>query len=493
MKSINKIFTLILIILFSSSAFAGYDLNDNCKKAYDQIMTMRFDDAAATIADERRSNPDNLYIPFLEFYSDMVQMIITDDPQLYDKIKEDYYDYIDIMEEDETSPYYKILKSEMLFHLSLANMKYGDKFTGARNLVKSNKLCNRNVEEHPDFWLNNKMSGSFNVVFAFVPSSFQWAAKIIGLRGDRNTGIDQLKQYHKDAMSINGMSEESVLFLTLGIKYGGNDLEAYQYINSVNPKYYENPVIKYVFATLCVRAYENDRGLELAQTLDPGSFQVQFYPYDYLLGKAKLNKLDKNADVYLKRFYNNSPGKDYKKEICYKIAQYYLISNNISQYNTWKSRVEEVGNDMTDRDREAEIEAQKDYQPIPEMVKVKLLFDGGYFGEAKQILTSIPHEELTSMPYELENLYWQGRISQQTDNLTDALIFFEETLNRGKDLSYWFAADAAFQIGYIYEQERQYLSAKAYYETCLEVNDSDWEDFIEIKAEHGLIRVEVYL
>ena len=490
MKFFIKATFLFLVLFIPTLLFAEYDLNDNCKKAYKQIMTMRFDDAAVTITGEMKSNPDNLYIPFLQYYSDMVKLIITDDPQLYAKIKEDYWDYIEIMEKDEASPYFEILKSEMLFHLSLANMKYGDKFTGVRNLIKSNKLCKSNVEEFPGFWLNNKMSGTFNVIFSFIPSSFQWAARIIGLKGNHDAGIKQLNQYHEDATGIPGMAEESVLYFGLARKYGGDDMAAYEYIKNVNPHYYENPLVKYFYAVLCVRSFNNEVGLELVQSLNTGTFQVMFYPYDYLIGKAKLNRLDDDADVYLKRFYNNSPGEEYKKEICYKIAQYYLINNDKTQFEIWKNRIEDVGNDMTDRDREAEIESDQDYQPLPEMVKVQLLFEGGYFERAQLQLNDIPVSKISASPYDIEFIYWTGRLYQQTERLQEAIAIFEDIINNGEAVEYYFAADAAYQIGKIHEDSKHYSSAKRYYELCLEINDSDWEYFIKIKSERGVTRVD---
>jgi tetratricopeptide (TPR) repeat protein len=244
-----------------------------------------------------------------------------------------------------------------------------------------------------------------------------------------------------------------------------------------------------MYAVLCIRSFENDKGLELVQSLNTGSFQVRFYAYDYLVGKAKLNRLDQDALAHLKNFYSNSPGEDFKKEIARKIAQYHLINGNMAEYKSWNSKVDDVGSDMTDRDREAEIEANLDYDPLPELMEVRLLFEGGYFDNAETALKNIAKGKIATEPYNLAYTYWNGRILQETGRSQEAISAYRQLIDLA-NADFFFAADAAYQVGFIYEQDKQYSSAVKYYQTALDLNDSDWENFIEIKANRGVERVE---
>lgn len=487
----------LLIVFFIACSVIGTKativLDESCLLAYDQILSLRLEDARKTINEGTSRDPSNPYLAFLDFYCQVVELIITDDIRKYEILTSKFNTALNKLDADEgQSPYYNALRSEMLFHLSLSNMKYGDKLTGARNLIKAHNAIHDNKEDYPDFWLNNKMSGVYDVVFSYLPSSFQWAAKIIGLKGDRNKGLKELKLYATEAASKTGLSSEAILLCSMGYSYGGNESEAYHYLSGIDPERLKNPLVRYYYAIVCLRTQRNDKGMELLGSLNQADYQVKFNGLDYLRGKALLNRLDKDAAVYLQRFYNGTYGNDYKKEIAHKISYNYLINGDYVQYQSWHDKAINYGAELTDRDREAMIDCEQDYTPLPALLRIKYLVEGGYFNRASEELTGISPSQIIKMPENLEYTYWSGRVSQHTGKIQEAMYLFDETIRKGEHQPYYFAADAAFQTGLLFEQANQSQNALTWYQKCLEINDSDYKEFIGRKARSGISRLAKY-
>jgi tetratricopeptide (TPR) repeat protein len=127
---------------------------------------------------------------------------------------------------------------------------------------------------------------------------------------------------------------------------------------------------------------------------------------------------------------------------------------------------------------------------IPEinLLKARLLFDGGYYTEAKNVLIKIEKEELT-FTQQVELTYRLARIYQETKLLKEAKLYFEQTMLTGKSLKKYFAGNSALKLGEIFENEKNYERAKEYYSICLKMKFEEYETSIHSKAKAGLERV----
>jgi tetratricopeptide (TPR) repeat protein len=218
--------------------------------------------------------------------------------------------------------------------------------------------------------------------------------------------------------------------------------------------------------------------------------EVPFYALDYQIGKCKLNRLDNDADVYLNQFLQSGPGKDYKKETCCRLSWHYLIHGDMQKFQKYKQMVSTVGSDLRDRDLEAIMESNLDYTPHVNLLKARLLFDGGYFDLAMQEINKLTESSLTLLPYKLEYHYRKGRIYQKTNNAGMAISEFYMVLTMGRDEDYSFATRTAYSLGEIYEAQGNLVKAKEYYELCKDLYDSDYtEEGVLAKAERGMERV----
>jgi hypothetical protein len=125
---------LILILVFSNILlFAGkVEVNDRCKKAYTEIISLKFSNADSLLNVERRENPDNLFVDYLQNYIDFLKVFISEDEQLYERLKDNKGGRIDKLEDlSDNDPYKKYLIGNIRLQWAMAGTKFGDYFSTA--------------------------------------------------------------------------------------------------------------------------------------------------------------------------------------------------------------------------------------------------------------------------------------------------------------------------------------------------------------------------
>ena len=487
------IFSFLLILsTIPNFLLANFDYNTNCRNAFRAILDLKTNTAREILRNEKSLNPDNSYVIYLEHYADAVELIVTGDESRYDKFYKDYYSRKDLLDkEDQSSPYYKLIHAEMLFHVGLAQLKFGNKLNGAAKIYNSYFLIKDNQEKFPDFWRNLKMEGSYNVIFANIPASARWAAQMLGLKGNMETGLQQLMTYYDSVKTLPGYAEESILFINFAYKYAWDEEAGLQFYSSLDSTILNCTLVKYFYANLASFGSKNELALDLLNSMLNNHYEVPFYGVEYQLGRCKLNCLDKDADIYLLKYLNEAPGLDYKKDICNRLSYYYLINGDINRFKQYKAMVSKIGSDLRDRDREAVLESERNYLPNVSLLKARFLFDGGYYNRAEGIIIAVPASDLTNKAYELEYLYRKGRIYQLESRTSEAIDNLTKAIRAGEDEPYPFATLAAYQLGMIYEKQKDYKQAKAYFEKCLEIYDSDYTvGSVENQAEKGAERMK---
>ena len=493
MVSLKRILLLISLILFlSQQGYSYYEYNETCQKAQQEIFSLHLISARQTLKQERANNPDNAFPIYLEHLCEFVELNLSEDESSFEQFRDNYYARRELMDEmDDGSPYHKLFASEMLFHLGVSYLKFAGRFKGSAKIYGSYKILQENLEEYPDFWQNKKMEGVYHLIFGNIPSSVKWAARMLGLSGDLDQGMELLNEYYQQSKDLPGFDIDGIIFMIFAYKFTWDEEGGFQFVANLDPDYYNYTLITYFYANMAAASSRNDVALTYFEKVRELKPEVTFYVLDYVEGKAKLNRLDDDADVLIKRFLDNYPGEDFKKDAMNRLSWNALLNGDLSGFEFFKARVTDVGDDLRDRDREAIIESQLPYIPNTELLKSRLLFDGGYYDTAWNCLQAISPANLKFIPYKLEYFYRKGRISQKTGQINEAIVALEKTIELGADEDYTFATRAALQLAQIYEESGNYNMALYYYQLCDDLYDSDHTtDGIENKTEIGIDRME---
>jgi hypothetical protein len=238
-----------------------------------------------------------------------------------------------------------------------------------------------------------------------------------------------------------------------------------------------------------MRTGNNELVLEKFKQLpDPGSY-FQFSYLDYLEAESHLRKLDlKAAEIKYTSFLEGFNGQNYIKDAFRKMAWTALLNNDTLRYQELMIRLQDKGQTNVGQDIDAMREANENKLPNTELIRSRLLFDGGYYQESDSILDALSLSAVKKDDL-LELTYRRARIAHKKNNFQKAKLLYKETIDLGKESPRYFAGNAALKLGEIYEAELAMNEAAIYYKLCLDLDFEEFEAGIHSKARAGLKRV----
>jgi len=477
------ILTFIIIFSLSQKAIAIYDVNENCKTAWMLLMDLEIVQAKELLAEEIKINPENYYAYYLDQTCDAYKMIINSSDEEYEAFIEDYYKKREIMDEkDKDSPYYLACYSEMELQVGIFNIINGSHFSGLRKGYSAYKNVYRNLDKYPNFKPSLKLDGFFNVAIYNLPPFVKWAASFFGVTVDIDYGFNLLNENYITQKDIPGINAESALYVILVAKINKTPEMVYDFTKSLDSSISQTFIHKYFKANIAYRTGRNDEALMTMEQIDMNKHAFADVIYSYLMGKILLRKLDYNAAYYLLRYLSYLEKKEYVKEMNYNLALYYLINDNRLKYIEYSEIVRNEGMDMNERDREALYDASLDYVPDVNLVRARLLLDGGYVAKFNISLKTFEKNNSELLAYNLEYHFLKARFEALMTNNKIAIKEFKKVIEMGESKDYYFASEAALRLGNIYKKIGKIELAKEYYDKSIRLYKNDYYEYIEDKA-----------
>jgi hypothetical protein len=486
----RKLFFILFIFLVSlQSLHAEYKVTEKCTLAWEALFNLDFITAHQLVRDELKENPANYYAYYVDQQIDAYFMMINAARSDYEHFEEQYKKRREIMDGKSTdSPYYAMCEAEMQLQMGIFNVFFGDRLSGIRRAYSAYKKFYSAQKANPDFIYNRKMIGMFNIALSNLPPFAAWAAGAFGVKGDYDTGFSIMFQYLDDVKNIKGLNTEAALYITLGYKLNKEPEKAYQFLESVDSNIIDYRLLKYFHGNTAWASGNNARAIDLFSKFNPDELEIEFLPYNYMMGKIQMRSLDKQAEANLLTFLRKTKKEAYIKEINYYLALYYLMNGNLESFQKYKEIAADKGDDVTERDRETMYDCHLDYVPNPTLVKCRLLMDGGYYDRFNQTIKNFQFSEASQLPYKLEYYLLMGRFYEAKNKDQQAVDDFKKVIDLGSDADYYFASEAALRLGEYYEKIDK-AQAKSYYEISLDLYDSDYYEYIENLASKGLERV----
>jgi hypothetical protein len=284
--------------------------------------------------------------------------------------------------------------------------------------------------------------------------------------------------------------ETLVMYAFLLLHLGNNSDEAWRNVRSSKLNAATNPLACFVQANVAMHTGRTDEAIKLLQNC-PQSADFQSFEYmNYMLGLAKLYRGDKDAAVYLQRFVREFKGLHYIKDAYLKLAWDALLHDNADAYAKYLAACKVCGKTVMESDKKALRDAKSGILPNKILLRARLLFDGGFFAKAKELLGIYTLKSFANAGTQLEFLYRMGRIEDKLDNDAAAIDFYTKTIAQGKTETYYFACNAALQLGILYENKKNYAAAKTNFDLCLSISPAEHKDGLHQKAKAGLNRIK---
>lgn len=477
-------------LLFSLGYF---EYSPQAKTTYDLIFSLRFKEARNELVTLRITEPDNLIANSLANYMDCLSIFIGEQIDTYEKLKQNKELRLDAVRQgDQQSPYFLYTQADIYLQWAITRVKFEDYFQAVMEIKRAFNLLSRNEELFPDFMPNKKNLGLLHALIGTVPDQYRWGVKLLGMSGTIAQGrseIEEVLQYAEHHEFVF-REEAYVMYAYLLLHLENNGEEAWKMIENSSIDARSNPLACFVKANVAMQTGRNDQAIAILENKPQGS---TFFPFPYLHfmeGVARLNRLEKGADRYLERFLRETRGLHYIKEAYQKLAWYELIHDHPDRYQKYMEACKVHGASVIDEDLTALYEARLNRVPDKHLLRARILFDGGYYEEARSYLEKDAPRYYSEPESQLEYLYRLGRVHHQLNHYKEALHYYQETIDKGRYEGYYFACNAALMSGNIYEKIGSFEQAKEAFNLALDIKPDEYRSSLHQKAKAGLNRLE---
>jgi len=491
--------TILLSFILTQSAQANFDFNASCRNAYEQMMLFDFDAAHTILKREKNLHPTNKVPQYIEAYIAFWKAALNEnlaDLELYDNLANTVINAIS--KDKQKSPFKNYFLSDL--YLRGAYLKAMEKsyMTAAYRFNKAYNLSLKNQKEYPNFIPNKKLIGLMNVGIGSVPKKYNWVLTVFNFEGDLNQGLSELNQLliiSAHEPKYHYLLSESLLIYSFTMlnfevnKEKEKDLLKIYDWDIINNELTKNQFMIFGKASFLKHLKKNNEAIECILSSKPKKASMHFYYLDYMLGECLIYRQDTLAAKYLSKYVTEYHGLSYRRSACQKWAWTYLLDGNKSEYRKKIKLILTFGDDNRDSDQQATKEAESGISPNVTLLKGRLLFDGGYYGKANQILKSASTKNFTTHD-KIEYIYRFARIYDEWGKQDLAIANYKKCIAIGQNLNYYFAANSALHLGYIYERKGDLKMAKALYQKCLDMDFDEYHNSITQKAKAALNRLK---
>lgn len=484
-------FTITICSFLNSSA--NFDFNQNCVRAYQNIFELKLNAARQLITAEKKARPNNSIIPLLENYVDYFYLITTESKTEFERLERNKSARIDqISDDDKNSPYYLYAQAQINLQWALIRGRYGSYLGAAREINKANSQLTENAKKFPNFHPNGIGLGLINVVIGALPDGFlKSTLSTFGLKGNVQNGLNMLDKLAENLpkSTYEPFYEEAIFNYAYLLSDVAKSSQAYAKTMKYTARIADSSLLKtYLQAYVCSRKGHTDEAIKILAEKPTGAAYQPFPYLDYLMGIVKLNKLDLSAAGYFEKYVQTNKDFNYVKDSYLHLGWIALLKGDEAGYSSWINKVKNNGNAYYERDKQAINEANA---PLPhkELLKARLLFDGGFLTKGLEVLNNSKADDFTSQKDKAEYFYRLGRINDGLGKDDAALSSYQNAINIGKSLKYYYAAKAAVQMGIIYENKKNIAKAKASYNIALGMKNEEQKSSIENEAKQGLRRI----
>ena len=488
--------SIILFFSLVSTAFAEkyFDFTPLARSAYEKAISLRFGEAYALMAQLRLQEPDNLIVHHIENYIDFFTVYITEEEQQYKRLKKKAAERLEYIEKgNASSPYYLFVQADIRLQWALAKLRFEDYLGAFTDVSKAHKLLKANEEAYPGFMPNKKDLGILHAMVGTIPDSYKWGVKILGgLSGTIEQGKKEIESVLTYAEGNDFIFEQEtwVLYAFLLLHLNNEKEAAWQAVNRSQLEPSTNPLHCFVMANIAMRTGKNDTAIRILETRSRGNGTIDFPYLDYMLGLAKLRRLDADAGPHFQSYLSRYQGRNFVKEAYQKLAWQALLNGDIEVYHAHMEDCQHKGYAIAGGDKSAQQEAKDAKVPQIDLLKARLLFDGGYYLKGYELLEAVAQHRPFFGKDELEYYYRLGRLCHGMKKHDRAIEHYHSTIAKGAESKYYFACNAALQTGLIYEETGNKEAAQRAFEKCLQLKPEEYRLGLHQQAKAGLARLK---
>jgi len=482
-----------LLLFFHTHPAISQTFDAELIHAYNNILDLKIRDEYPVIYLEKfHITEDQAFQVYIRNLSIVLDLLLVKDEnkfKAYFKEEKKHYQQLEALNNDD--PFVEYLKIELKVHRGLLKIRYGDRITGAFNLIRAFRQISIHEKKHTGYKYTLKTIGLLNVIISLFPDQYNWILNIMHVNPDITKGINYLKEL---AESNSTFKREAILIHALSKSFYSNEPSHGEIIFKANLKIFNNSLLySYLYGLTSIKNRNNKYTIEHFDSCliyDRNYLQIPLI--NYYRAETYLKELNFNKAAYLYKLYIEKPnGDEFIKDSYYKLfnlSTLFDIPN--SKKEIYRKSILTEGGLNTGPDRYAHQRISNNYKPNMTLFKSRILFDGGYYERSLEVLALHNLSSFTTVEEKSEYLYRYARNYQELSKTNQAIEYFNKVIILEEAEKYYFWGNSLLNLGHIYAQNGDRDKAREQYKRALKYKGDEYKNSIKMEARTGLKKLD---
>lgn len=460
-----------------------WQFDASLERVYKLILSLQIDEAKSELSQAKNSN--SLHRMYLESLAETADILITEDEKRFAKFNEALKARIEQVSEMPESGETLFLRAEISLQRGFNLLNLGQELNAVLAIRQAYQLTQDCMRKYPTFIPIKKTHGVLQVMVGSVPDKYQWFMSLLGMRGSVRVGQKQLEDLRLSQSSLN--LEAAILFYTIKGFLNQQFGEAAAGLQESLNKEPESRLLLFLSINMLMKNSQSDEALKLIRTLDNHSTGLNMVYVEYLRGEALLHRAEYlPAMQAYQKFLKGYRSQSFKKDAYYKIALCYYLTGDMTNARKNFETARITGKTSADPDKYAAAMLAENTFPNQKILVIRFYTDGGYYKEAREAVKTVTPADLTNPKDATEFYYRKGRLAHKTQDIPSAKSLYLQTIEKTGDEPWYFAPNAALQLGYISQAQGDVASARKYFEKALSYKRYEYKNGIDSKARFAL-------
>jgi hypothetical protein len=485
----HPFFLVVFLLLASNSYGSTISLmyNQNILRAHQEYLKLKISSGNDFASQAVKLDSRNAVGHLISNYSDFLTLCIKQDPSEYDKLILNQERRFEIIEGiKEKSAWRDFALAEVKMQIGISKLLFGNKLSASWDIRQAYLQYVTNSKKHPNFIPNKKTLGVLQVLIGSVPDNYRWFLNIIGMKGDVDTGLYNLRTA---ATKENPFQEESQLLyaLILQLVDQKQESQALKIIEKLTEQEPDNLLYRFTAIHLFKKTKNTDQALKYYLKRPQGNMYLSFPYLHHMAADMYLNSGNYDASIRENQlFLKLHKGEHYVKAAHFKLYLAYLLDNHSPQALWYYNKINQVGISEIEEDKYAAKFVEKREQPEKNLLIARLRTDGGYYKQALKALDGVDTTRSAPISVRGEYLYRKARIYHGMEEEELAVKYYKETIEVCGSSDLYFAPNAALQLGYIHQLQNRKELAKYYFKKAQTYHGHEYKSSIDAKAKLAL-------
>jgi Tfp pilus assembly protein PilF len=461
-------------------------LSPTARRAYAELLKLKAGTCRQLLATEPPAAPGTLLVADC---ADFLELLLNLDASRYPATVAAQDARLATLEKAPAGALRDYVRAEIRLHQAATQLAFHHEVRGAWNLRQAMLLTQAVARQYPSFLPARKTLGLCQFGVGSLPEGYHWLLRLLGLRGSIDEGLANLG---RAAAQPHDFQPESQIILALVresyYKKGDESLAIASRLTREQP---DNLLYNYLLVSLNKRQHHGEEALAAYRARPAGVAYLPLAFVHHLAADLLLYRGDYAASIAENQlFLRDFRGDYYRKDAAFK---QYLAAWLGGAPATTTERYRQQINLAGPLTIEEDIYAQRFYHDAqllnPALTRARLLTDGGYYLQALSLLQKFQTTSATPVRDRLEAPYRRARVWQGLVRPDSARADYLRTLRLSAALGdppYYFAPQAALQLGYLAQAAGQRAAARQYFEQATRYAKHEYKNSTDQKAKVAL-------